>query len=48
MTLSRLILAVGVLLIVGFVWSLRTPTPGIHEDATAPVDDGELWRLNFR
>ncbi len=46
MTPSRLIIAVGVLLIGGFIWSFHQPVPGIASANTAPVPAGELWNLN--
>lgn len=42
----RLIYLVGILLIVGFIISLRAPAPGIFSSATVPVSKDELWRLN--
>lgn len=44
--MTRLIYLVGILLIVGFIISLRAPSPGIFGSATVPVSKDELWRLN--
>ena len=44
--MSRFIYLVGILLIVGFIFSLHAPAPRIFGLATAPIQDGELWHLN--
>lgn len=46
--MNRLALLAGVMLIVGLVWSLRQPVPGLYPDTIVPVKDGELEWLNSR
>lgn len=44
--MKHLILVVGVLLLVGFVISLRAPLPTLAPAATAKAPADELWTLN--
>lgn len=44
--MKRLVIVTGVLLLVGFIFSLRSPWPGIYSSATAPVPADEIWTLN--
>jgi hypothetical protein len=43
-----LVFVVGLLLLLGFVWSLRQPMPGLYPDGIVPVKDGDLEWLNLR
>lgn len=45
---ARFIYLAGILLVVGFIISLRAPAPEIFSSATVPVSKDELWQLNFR
>lgn len=45
--MSRLlIIALGVFLLVGFVWSLRAPVPGIYPEGMAPAPRNDWKWLN--
>lgn len=44
--MTRLLLLVGLLLLMGLVLSLRVPLPGLFPGTTAPVPPDELWELN--
>ena len=44
--MTRLLAVVGLLLVAGFLVTLAAPPPGVSGTATAPVPEGELWRLN--
>ena len=45
MTPTRFILLAGAVLVVGFVWSLGRPLPGLYPDATLPARPNELWEI---
>ena len=45
MTPTRLILLAGAVLVLGFVWSLGRPLPGLYPDGSVPVREGELWEI---
>ena len=44
--MTRLIYIAGILLILGFILSFRSPLPSIFGTATAPVPADELLTLN--
>ena len=48
MTARHVILAAGILLLLGFVLSLCTPLSGLFPMTTTPVPPGELWEMNHR
>ena len=44
--MTRLLYLVGCLLVLGFAWSMVKTVPAIYGSGTAPVQDGDLWRMN--
>lgn len=44
--MTRLLAALGFLLVIGFFLALQAPLPSIFTPVTVPPQPDELWRLN--